>query len=175
MRNVYQTRFFRFGYLTPALLVCFFHLSAQYASAQLLLISSNTLQAASGETFILDIRCEQLPESHAAALVLSVSTPAVEIPDLQESAIYGVRPSLDVISATDHFQLRFAAAAGYGLTALQSRVELKIGDNTVPALIEAKELIYVAIEGGVTQADIGGVQILINESAQEDDDDTGGG
>lgn len=161
-------------------LIGFAVVSARESSAQLLLLAPSTLEAASGTTFELELRCDKIPPAKAAALVLRVSTPAVLIPNPAEDTLDGIAPSRDGIEATDYMQLRFTRATADGIQSIRSRMKFTVGDDTVPASLEIVELIYVPAEGsGVLRVSFPGVKLVINEPEEPEvpeepaQDDTG--
>ena len=166
---VYPSWLCRFAVISALLVLAF----VPSTSAQLVLLSPSTIEAASGETFDLHVRCDFMPESLAAALILRASTPAILPPVPHEATLEGVQPSLDVIDATEYIQIRFALAAGDGITSIRSRINLAVGDEG-PVYIEAVELIYVPPPGpGVTRVQLSGIRVTLNpeeESASGEDD-----
>lgn len=137
--------------------------------AQHVLLSTPIVQVASGQSFELTVRCDQIPQSLAAALVLRASRPAISRVFSSTDTLSGIAPSFDTISATDYFQMRFSLAQGAGLTSLRSKIRLTIGDDTVPAGITAVELLYVPVPGPVVKTvPIKGIQVLLNEKDEEE-------
>ena len=137
------------------------------SAGQVILLAPDRVVAASGSAVLLDVRCEQIPTSLAAALTIEVSTPALLPPDPVANTVTGLRPTVQVRDASHTMILHFASATGSGLTELKSRIQLLVGDDTVPAEIRVLELRYVAVPGpSVATLPVNGLRITINEDRE---------
>ena len=136
--------------------------------AQVVLVAPDRIVAVSASSVTLDVRCEQIPISLAAALIVQVSTPAFLPPEPTAATVSGLPPTVSVNDASGYMTLRFAGATGAGLTELKSRILLTVGDENMPGEIHVLELRYVPSPGpSVISVPIHGLKVVVNEAEEE--------